>query len=150
MINGEKRQMSIIQGISKVQMTKVDLPSAAEMIDAKMNKIFEQIMSGEISEKDTNVLKLATRLIEEGEQADVLTSVLKYFLKDELKAKKYEEIKSQRGIESDPNSTDVRLFVARERKTIWIRMIWSNSSLSKLEFLLMHFLIPSCWMSFHL
>lgn len=114
--NGEKRQMSIIQGISKVQMTKVELPSAAEMIDAKMDKIFEQIMSSEISEKDTNVLKLATRLIEEGEQADVLTSVLKYFLKDELKAKKYEEIKSQRSIESDPNSTDVRLFVAKGKK----------------------------------
>ena len=114
--NGEKRQMSIIQGISKVQMKKMELPTPAEMVDARMDKIFQEIVGSEITENDTNILKLATRLIEESEQTDVLTSVLKYFIKDELKAKKYDDIKSQRSIESDPDSTDVRLFVAKGKK----------------------------------
>jgi len=114
--NGEKRQMSIIQGITKKKMTKAELPSAAEMIQHKLDKIYEEISKSEVTEKDSNILKLATKLIEENDAADVLTNVLKYFLKDELKAKNYVEIKQQRGLESDANSTDVRLFVAKGKK----------------------------------
>lgn len=117
--NGEKRQMSIIQGITKKQMTKAELPSAAEMIQNKLDKIYEEISGSEVTEKDGNILKLATKLIEENDPADVLTNVLKYFLKDELKAKNYVEIKQQRGLESDANSTDVRLFVAKGKKDNW-------------------------------
>lgn len=114
--NGERRQMSIIQGISKVQMTKMELPSAAEMIDTKLNTIEENILGIEISKTDSNILKLATSLIAEKDPADVLASVLKYFLKDELKAKNYDEIKSQRSNEGETNDNEVRLFVAKGKK----------------------------------
>ena len=40
--NGEKRQMSIIQGISKKKMTKAELPSAEEMIEHKLEKVYEE------------------------------------------------------------------------------------------------------------
>jgi ATP-dependent RNA helicase DeaD len=114
--NGEKRQMSIIQGISKVQMTKMELPSAKEMIEVKIDKAFDAIQEIEVNEHDGNILKLATRLLAENDAADVLPAILKYFLKDELKAKQYQEIQQQRAIESDPNNTDVRLFVAKGKK----------------------------------
>ena len=114
--NGERKQMSIIQGISKVQMTKMELPSAEEMVAAKLDKIYDSIQENEVTEKDANILKLATKLIEENDPADVLTSVLKYFLKDELKAKKYDEIKSQRSNEGEANDNEVRLFVAKGKR----------------------------------
>ena len=113
--SGEKRQMAIIQGISKVQMRKMELPSAEEMVDAKLEKIFEDIMQTEVSSKDSNILKLATKLMEEEGNIDVLTATLKHFLKDELKAKKYEEIKTQR-FDAKSGDGEMRLFVAKGKR----------------------------------
>ena len=113
--SGEKRQMAIIQGISKVQMKKMELPSAEEMVDAKLNKIFEDIMQTEVSSQDSNVLKLATKLMEHEGNIDVLTATLKHFLKDELKAKKYEEIKTQR-FDAKSGDGEMRLFVAKGKR----------------------------------
>lgn len=113
--SGEKRQMAIIQGISKVQMKKMELPSAEEMVDAKLDKIFEDIMQTEVSSQDSNVLKLATKLMEHEGNIDVLTATLKHFLKDELKAKKYEEIKTQR-FDAKSGDGEMRLFVAKGKR----------------------------------
>ncbi|MCB0509571.1 MAG: DEAD/DEAH box helicase [Chitinophagales bacterium] len=114
--NGEKKQMNIIQSISKVQMTKAELPSAKEMIQAKMDKIFADIITTELTEKDANILKLATRLIESNESSDVLTAALKYFLKDELQAKNFEEIKMQKDLGGTKGNGEVRLFVAKGKR----------------------------------
>ena len=114
--NGEKKQMAIIQSITKVQMTKMDLPSAKEMLATKIDKTYDAIQATEVDEKDSNILKLATKLLAENDPADVLPAVLKYFLKDEMKAKQYEEIQAQRGLESSPDNTDERLFVAKGKK----------------------------------
>ncbi|MCD8528972.1 MAG: DEAD/DEAH box helicase [Chitinophagales bacterium] len=113
----EKRQMGIIQSISKAEMKRMEFPSAGEVIKTKIDNYVRNISETEISQDDFNIMRLANELIQANDSTDALVQTLKFFLKNELKEKKIKDLGQPKAFDGKGGKhEDVRLFVAKGKK----------------------------------
>ncbi|MCB9227277.1 MAG: DEAD/DEAH box helicase [Chitinophagales bacterium] len=111
----EKKQLKIIESIAKTSLHKAELPSADELIEAKLTQLYLDIASSVVDKKDEFILELANQLLESNDPKTILTSALKYFLKDELTSDYYDDIKMPKTLAGSTNK-ETRLFIAKGKK----------------------------------
>lgn len=111
----EKKQLKIIESIAKTSLHKAELPSADELIEAKLTQLYLDIASSVVDKKDEFILELANQLLENNNPKTILTSALKYFLKDELTSDYYDDIKMPKTLAGSSNK-ETRLFIAKGKK----------------------------------
>lgn len=108
----EYRKLIHIKKITNTEIRKEKLPKIKEVVQAKRNRLMDDIRetftTGEFSAYDG----MATGLLEEVDPKEMLKAVLKYFLKDELVKESYSELSTV----SVDRKGKTRLFVALGKK----------------------------------
>lgn len=111
----EKKQLKIIESIANTTLHKSELPSADELIEAKTTQIYLDIASSVVNKGDAYILELTDQLLENNNPKTILAATLKHFLKDELNASYYDDLKLPKTLASSSNS-ETRLFIAKGKK----------------------------------
>ncbi|HOB55254.1 MAG TPA: DEAD/DEAH box helicase [Defluviitoga tunisiensis] len=107
----EFRKFLFIKNSVGSDIKEAKIPNISDIINSKINRIKDEILAS-CSENTEKIYKeLAQEILEESrEDAETtIASVLKYFLKDTLNTRKYEEI---RKVERNSTLKNTRLFVA--------------------------------------
>lgn len=146
----ERRKIGFFENVIKAKIKKESLPSVSVLIESKKNNLVNDVRN--LIEKDEakDYLDLSNELLSLGESPEILISALiKKLYGNQLKAENYVEIKEERVRERRENSRDlnnweIRLFVARWRKSgilnpgsllnfIWIECDISMKNAWKIE-----------------
>lgn len=107
----EYRKLLYIQRVAKTDIRKERIPNVDEVIAAKRTRIKEDISTILDASDFNEYLELARELLDNGGSAEVVASVLKYALEDELDERNYNEIRSSGHVNVN-RSGKSRLFVA--------------------------------------
>lgn len=108
----EYRKLIFIKKYAKTEIRKEKIPEIEEVINTKKERIKDDITSI-IENKDfKEYLKISEELLELGSPEDIIASLIKYTLKDELDEKSYSQIKPVSVVNK---SGKTRLFVALGR-----------------------------------
>jgi ATP-dependent RNA helicase DeaD len=91
--NEEYRKLLYIQKVAKTDIKKQDIPEIDEVIMAKKTRIKEDIQTIITTNSFNEYLELARELLDSAGNAEVVASVLKYSLEDELDERNYSEIR---------------------------------------------------------
>ncbi|WP_456441074.1 DEAD/DEAH box helicase [Caldithrix abyssi] len=113
---GETRKFQFIQQIAGRKIKKARLPRAQDIINAKRNKISEQLQNISDSKIDKHYLEWAQELLKDNDPAEVLAAVLQFSFQKELNPKNFADV-------ADPDSPrtkskkngNARLFIALGR-----------------------------------
>lgn len=111
----EKKQLKLIESIAKTSLHKAELPSANEIVEAKLTQLYLDIASSVVDKSDKFIIDLAEQLLENNNPKTILTSTLKYFLKNELSSGHYDDIKMPNTLANE-NNKETRLFIAKGKK----------------------------------
>lgn len=106
----EFRKFLYIRNAVGSDIKEEEIPDTSEIINNKIEKIIDELIAS--CENVENIYKvLAQRILEETQETSeiIISGILKYFLKDNLDTKKYEEIKK---VDRNPALKKKRLFVA--------------------------------------
>jgi len=106
--NAEYRQFVALQRYVKTNIRKETLPTAADVIEMKKQKIQSEIAEIITSENYTDYVEMAETLVGENDPKIVLASLLKLSFKNQLTESAYPEV---RRIDVDRRGT-ARLFIA--------------------------------------
>lgn len=109
----EKRDLLFIQKIARTQIRKEDVPGVEDVIETKKMKLKTDLMQLMEHKNANDYLALAQELLEDDrEPAQVLSAILNYTFKDQLKESHYKEVGK---ISPSANSLNAqaRLFVAK-------------------------------------
>lgn len=138
----ERRKIGFFENVIKAKIKKESLPSVSVLIESKKNNLVNDVRN--LIEKDEakDYLDLSNELLSLGESPEILISALiKKLYGNQLKAENYVEIKEERVRERRENSRDlnnweIRLFVARWRKSgilnpgSLLNFIWTECDIS--------------------
>jgi ATP-dependent RNA helicase DeaD len=117
----EYSKLMFIQKVARVDITKYELPEVKDIINAKKQKLYEEIITAQDENVDEQYYSLAKALLTDNNPTKILAAALSYCLDDELSAGAYKEIKSggsrerSHGREVDQHGK-ARLFVALGKK----------------------------------
>jgi len=104
----EYRRLLYIMKIAKADIKKKKIPSVTEVINAKKERINEEL-NDIISQLTSDYTDLAKRLLEEYEPVQLVSALLKMNYKDELEEESYSEIAEVSNIDKKGKA---RLFIA--------------------------------------
>ncbi len=91
--NEEYRKLLYIQKVAKTDIRKKNIPEVDEVIAAKRTRIKEDILTILNASGYNDYLELARELLDNAGSTEVVASVLKYSLEDELDERNYNEIR---------------------------------------------------------
>jgi len=111
----ERRKLVFIQKINKTHLEKGKLPDAFEMVKIKKRRIKDEVETIIATQHQEDYLSYAMELLQDNEAKDVVASLLKHFVKDELNPKAYKQIKESKASD-DLRKQNVKLFYAKGRK----------------------------------
>ncbi|MBN1326491.1 MAG: DEAD/DEAH box helicase [Candidatus Cloacimonetes bacterium] len=113
----EYKRLMFIQRIAKTDIKKSRVPQIQDIINAKKNKINEDIVNLLQKKSETRYFNWAKNLLEDNNPTEILAAVLHYSFEDDLNPEAYGEIKDlgTRGKQVDQQGK-TRLFVALGRK----------------------------------
>jgi capsular polysaccharide biosynthesis protein len=107
----EFRKFLFIKNSVGSDIKEAKIPNISDIINSKIDRIKGDIVASSSENVEKIYKLLAQRILEESEEdpETIISSILKYFLKDTLNTKKYEEI---RKVERNTTFKNTRLFVA--------------------------------------
>ncbi len=116
----EYGKLMFIQKAARVDIKKYELPKVADIINAKKQKLYDDIVEVMEGKIDEQYYSLAKALLEDGNPTKVLAAALEYCLDDDLKPSAYSEIREGGGARNKGRQVDqhgkARLFIALGKK----------------------------------
>ena len=113
----EYRRLMFIQKVAKTDIKKSTIPKVEDIIEAKKNKIADDLATALEEDIDSKYYSWAKQLIGGNKPTDVIAALLSYSFEEDLNPATYGKIKEFSGSGSSVDGQGTtRLFVARGRK----------------------------------
>ena len=119
----EYGKLMFIQKVARVDIKKYELPKVVDIINAKKQKLYDEIIAAQDEQVDEQYYSLAKALLEDANPTKILAAALGYCLDDELKTSSYSEIREGGGKKSNKGQGrqvdqhgKARLFIALGKK----------------------------------
>ena len=115
----EYNKLMFIQKVAKVDIKKYELPEVKDIINAKKEKLYEEMMEAQDKKVDEQYYSLAKALLaDDANPTKVLAAALSYCLEDELSPESYADIKAGGGRKDRQidQQGKARLFIALGKK----------------------------------
>ncbi|PZM86653.1 ATP-dependent helicase [Candidatus Gracilibacteria bacterium] len=114
----ERRKIGFFENVIKAKIKREELPDVSSLIEAKKNNLVNHIRNLISENEASDYIDLSRELLSIEESPEILISALiKKLYGNQLKAENYVEIKQVRERRESSSNGEMRLFVARGRKS---------------------------------